>query len=884
MNLEQTIRAIEAASSIAQVRSLILPHRDSRAFGQAYFELIRSLMGHRPTWAGELASQWRSLSRRPAQSAEAQRVRAVALRIESKWVACAAASIRAGELATTSAERFTYPIGAIDGLGRAGKAAQASQLAERLAAGLLELDDSVNAARVCINAGNAWLWADEHAKAKRWFQKASGLIDREQMPFEWGSIHLALSTIALYIESPRVAAELAEVAGLAFAELELSTYASIARLNLAHARLLAGRADEARELFLDLRRAGGLSAQDQARVEEFLGDCYLRLNLYEEALDAYRTALAHPGFRGLAMNRANAQFGLGQAHWRLGRPDQAAQAWQSAAKGYRKFGNELWQQWAQCWAIQAEPRTPTRTAKLRRLADSLWKKRAHRFAVEAELFVMEAQGPDSSRLQRIRQLRQIISRRGFGDLRWRALWLEARAASGASARRAYRQMVEAILTERASLRSIESRATYFRDKQSALAEYLSQLLASRRPADHREAQRILVQSRSVALLDELLAVSGTSALAELEALREELQGDLSRQADVQGEQRRRSISPPELHGYQRRWNELERRTVAVTEQWAAHSAPAHGQVVLVDAGSRIFAYSCDEVIELDLDWSRVATSLDWLEFELLGPQLDRTASACGALLEAKSLVEQLWKPLERLGRVRLLCPDGRLWRVPWQLLATLEGSGEIALGAGPWWNGCPDLEKMPESVASMYFASPELPHIQREVAIVKQRFPAAASIQASRDFAQLAEVGHIDFLHVAAHASFNPSNPMFSSISLADEAIHAKEIAQSGLRVDRVLLSACESGIMSPTRGTEIEGLTRAFFCLGAKEVLASQWALDDEAAQLMTSVIVERVAGGESMRSALGEARGVARSQFEHPYFWGSMVLTKGYVDQSHG
>jgi CHAT domain-containing protein len=50
-----------------------------------------------------------------------------------------------------------------------------------------------------------------------------------------------------------------------------------------------------------------------------------------------------------------------------------------------------------------------------------------------------------------------------------------------------------------------------------------------------------------------------------------------------------------------------------------------------------------------------------------------------------------------------------------------------------------------------------------------------------------------------------------------------------------VNLVACDSGLVRPDKGTEIDGITRAFLCAGTNAVLGSLWPIEDKAARIFS-------------------------------------------------
>jgi CHAT domain-containing protein len=60
--------------------------------------------------------------------------------------------------------------------------------------------------------------------------------------------------------------------------------------------------------------------------------------------------------------------------------------------------------------------------------------------------------------------------------------------------------------------------------------------------------------------------------------------------------------------------------------------------------------------------------------------------------------------------------------------------------------------------------------------------------------------------------------------------------------------------------------------------VIASAWALHDEAAARAFGVFYDCLSEGKGVREALHQARRRVREWREHPYYWGALTLYRGY------
>ena len=121
-------------------------------------------------------------------------------------------------------------------------------------------------------------------------------------------------------------------------------------------------------------------------------------------------------------------------------------------------------------------------------------------------------------------------------------------------------------------------------------------------------------------------------------------------------------------------------------------------------------------------------------------------------------------------------------------------------------------------------------------------------------------------IHLATHGFFNETNPLEGSLALApatndslgpggDGFLTAREILDSQLSADLVVLSACDTGRGRIT-GDGVVGLSRSFLAAGAPSVMVSLWQVPDEATSaLMLSFYQQRLAGknnAQALRQAM--------------------------------
>jgi CHAT domain-containing protein/tetratricopeptide (TPR) repeat protein len=115
-----------------------------------------------------------------------------------------------------------------------------------------------------------------------------------------------------------------------------------------------------------------------------------------------------------------------------------------------------------------------------------------------------------------------------------------------------------------------------------------------------------------------------------------------------------------------------------------------------------------------------------------------------------------------------------------------------------------------------------------------------------------------------------------------DGLLTASEITQLKLNADWVILSACNTaGAGDTTSGEALSGLARAFFYAGARALLVSHWAMDSEAAVLLTTRTFAElkknpaIARAEALRRAMQAViDDRSRPDAAHPSFWAPFVV----------
>lgn len=878
MDHQTTIDLLEKSDTESTVRQALT--QADAGITQTIFEQIRQLAGSDPDRAKRLSRWWPQYLRLGENPAYAYRIKGVDRRFSGDWQGSAQAYRQAGQRANDPLESLTIQIGAIDALGRAGKVDQAVRLAKQLHKGLLERGAKEDAARVCVNTGNALNWHDRYSEAARWFKQGLSEFGNART-LERAATLLGLSTDELFAGSPAGCIEHASEAAAIFEELGLPHYARLSELNQAHSELFVGKADAGLARLLRLREEFVKESEEEARIEEFIGDAHLALNRWEEAADAYRTALDLPGMAGMKVNIANCYLGLGQAEMALNHSEQALEAFKRAAQGYRRFGNTVWAAIAdvQRAALLRDQGKQSTSSKLAiSVADILKKTKASYFEAIAQLLIAEASiGKEHD--YALRRARSLIRRNGYAALYWRLNEIRARKSHGKKRRSAFRAMVADMLSHRAMVQSTTGSIAYFRDKERALDLYLQDLLESSSTLAHQEALDVIRKTRAVALLDEILSARRTTLSSKLQeslaSLREEIA--MSSSADVPGGPIRRLSIDAQMSHLQRRWVEWEHEMLPAVLRHSETSI-TESQVAYVQTGSDLYAVGAGHINKLEIDANTLRRQLSWMRYELLAPMVDPNADAGRVLALGKELAEKILEPYTTQHQM-VVSPDRQLWQVPWQLLGDLTANPvDVVLATALWPTSANASQKKPENTALWYFPTPELPHIEREAMAFLERYPQSLVCRTIDEVRDCMASERVDLLHIAAHAQFHRSNPMFSAIALNRGKIVAAEITRARFRVNTVILSACDSGSMSLVNRLEPDGLTRSFLSCGASWVVSTQWPLHDVAAKLFVDAFYESLTQKGNVLRAARAGRERVRNEFDHPYYWAPFVTYGGY------
>ena len=168
------------------------------------------------------------------------------------------------------------------------------------------------------------------------------------------------------------------------------------------------------------------------------------------------------------------------------------------------------------------------------------------------------------------------------------------------------------------------------------------------------------------------------------------------------------------------------------------------------------------------------------------------------------------------------------------------------------------------------------------IAEILQTVPLVGK-QATKDEV-LRRISSVALVHIAAHGKLEtgeialaPNRTRSSSGNPASEdyLLTMKDVLDAQIRARLVVLSCCHSA-RGKVKSEGVVGIARAVLGAGARAVLVSLWAIDDEATMEFMKVFYQYLVRGRSASEALNKAMKSMREsdRFSAVKYWAPFVL----------
>ncbi|MCF8245795.1 MAG: CHAT domain-containing protein [Saprospiraceae bacterium] len=113
--------------------------------------------------------------------------------------------------------------------------------------------------------------------------------------------------------------------------------------------------------------------------------------------------------------------------------------------------------------------------------------------------------------------------------------------------------------------------------------------------------------------------------------------------------------------------------------------------------------------------------------------------------------------------------------------------------------------------------------------------------------------------------------------SIENEFLYVRDLYNTQLNADLVVLSACETAQGELQRGEGIISLARAFAYAGAKSIVTTLWTVDDSASKDLTKEFYLQLRKGKTKDAALQSAKmklvNGKDAKRQHPFFWAGFI-----------
>jgi CHAT domain-containing protein len=202
--------------------------------------------------------------------------------------------------------------------------------------------------------------------------------------------------------------------------------------------------------------------------------------------------------------------------------------------------------------------------------------------------------------------------------------------------------------------------------------------------------------------------------------------------------------------------------------------------------------------------------------------------------------------------------------------------------------------------ASLLANLPKLPGAQVELETVRRltHTPTSDQLLGTEFTAEAvlhAKLKDVRILHFATHALLSTDLKCQTEPALVTSAparapsaeaalLTSSQVTQLDLDADAVILSACNTGgSAGGAAGESLSGLARSFFYAGARSMLVTHWAVNDQVTAYLVALAIAKaqadpsigIAGGlaAAQRKMLAEATGDLAAE-AHPFYWAPLAV----------
>jgi CHAT domain-containing protein len=240
------------------------------------------------------------------------------------------------------------------------------------------------------------------------------------------------------------------------------------------------------------------------------------------------------------------------------------------------------------------------------------------------------------------------------------------------------------------------------------------------------------------------------------------------------------------------------------------------------------------------------------------------------------------QPLEIPDKAKkiIIIPEGQLTRLPWMALRlnseTLVDRTRVVISPSIQHYIFASKQATTSKEKHLFVGNIDnLPYANREIQVVASKFGTRnVTVHSPCYRADWPDIGAAKVWHFTGHANLRIDNPFYSSLMLADGPLFAADFRLKRNRVDLITLAACRTGQQTNLPGEESSGLVRALLEMGARSVLAGNWAVSDQSTSEWMELFYTNYFKGKSVTKAVQNTSCAIRERYPSAYHWGAFSV----------
>jgi CHAT domain-containing protein/tetratricopeptide (TPR) repeat protein len=205
----------------------------------------------------------------------------------------------------------------------------------------------------------------------------------------------------------------------------------------------------------------------------------------------------------------------------------------------------------------------------------------------------------------------------------------------------------------------------------------------------------------------------------------------------------------------------------------------------------------------------------------------------------------------------VIVPPGKLHTIPWAVVPALNDRVvSVAPSARAWLRA--RAAAPPDGRPVTLVRGPGLTTDGAEVPLVSQLYDDITVLAGGDATAEkvLYALDGAWLAHVAAHGSFRADSPLFSSLRMHDGPLTVYDFERLHRAPYRLVLSACDSGVLAPTGADELLGLVSSLLPLGTAGIVAAVTQLNDHATVPVMLSLHRNLRAGQSLAESIYTVR----------------------------